>query len=103
MERRSYMLRVRLDKNDKDKLDRDCKKAELDASKYIRKLINGENILSAPTIDFYEFINELNHIGTNLNQLTKKANKGEYDHKKIDEVLDDLKRLIATIKKEVLG
>lgn len=103
MEKRTRMVRVRLSDNEFNKLKKDSKKAGLDYSKYMRKLIQNEEILAAPTIEYYEFINQLNAIGNNLNQLTKKANQGNFDSLKIDSLLDKLKELLVKIEKEILG
>ncbi|MBE6716225.1 MAG: plasmid mobilization relaxosome protein MobC [Ruminococcaceae bacterium] len=40
----------------------------------IRALILGKRLVEAPPVDYKQFIIELRRVGTNLNQLTAKAN-----------------------------
>lgn len=43
-------------------------------SGYLRKLLQGAAPPAIPPVEFYEFTNEINRIGVNINQLAKVAN-----------------------------
>lgn len=51
-----------------------AKKAGLSTSELIRRLLDGETIVEAPSVDFYEMIREIKRVGSNLNQVQHKLN-----------------------------
>lgn len=72
--KRSYAFVLRLNKQEYDKLESLVKESGQPREEYIRSLINGLTPIPALPIDFYKMIQELNAIGNNLNQISRKAN-----------------------------
>ena len=57
-----------------------AKKAGLSTSELIRRLLDGETIVEAPSVDFYEMIREIKRVGSNLNQVLHKLNTAGIAH-----------------------
>jgi len=82
MERGAYFyLRIRdikrqfwLNEQENKKLKENAKKVGLTESSYIRNLIMGYKPKEQPTELIFEFMNQLKGIGTNFNQIARKAN-----------------------------
>ena len=71
-----------------------------DRSKIIRAMILGTRLGEAPPVDYKQFIIELRRVGTNLNQLTAKANAiGFIDRAECKEVLSEVRSLESDIAK----
>ena len=84
MERkRDKQINIRLAEDEYLNVYRQMEKSGLGLSEYIRKSILGKEIKVISGIK--ELILELNRIGNNLNQLTRKVNQG-----KVKELGDDL-------------
>ena len=76
MERkRDKQINIRLSVDEYLKVCRLTEEADLCLSEYIRKCILQKKIISVYGIK--EFLGELNRIGNNLNQLTRKVNRGK--------------------------
>lgn len=66
----------------------------------IRALILGKRLVEAPPVDYKHFIIELRRVGTNLNQLTAKANTiGFINRAECRVVLNDVRTLEANNSK----
>ena len=81
--KRDKQINIRLTVDEYLKVYKLMEKADLCLSQYIRKCILQKEITVVYGIK--EFLGELNRIGNNLNQLTRKVNEG-----RIKELGDDL-------------
>lgn len=63
-----------LNYEDRKKLKDNAEKTGLTENEYIRTLINGYKPKEMPTEEIFELLKQLRGIGTNLNQIAKKAN-----------------------------
>ena len=99
--KRQNDFHVYLDDYELNKLDELCRKTRLDRSKIIRFLLMKVKLIEAPPVDYKQFIIELRRVGTNLNQLTAKANTvGFIDRNEFKSVLDDVRKLEREIAKQ---
>ena len=99
---RSRPLRVEVYFNEREyeNLCRLCKETNLKRGRLIRLLLEGYVPPQAPPVDYKQFIIELRRVGTNLNQLTAKANAiGLIDRAECREVLSDIRSLESDIAK----
>jgi len=87
MERkRDKQINIRLTKDEYLNVCKKISESDLDLSEYIRKCILGKEIKIVSGIK--ELVWELNRIGNNLNQLTRKVNEG-----KVMELGDNLSQI----------
>lgn len=75
MRKRNIQVITRLNKNEHQHLKKLVKKSGLSQEAYIRHLINGVVPRDTPPPDYFAMMNELHHIGNNLNQITSKAHR----------------------------
>lgn len=91
---------VRLTDEEYECLLKNSKTANLSASEFIRQLLNESKIIEYNSwIDRKQLINEINHIGVNINQIVKNINCNYYSNyeklklfamlKKLYELLDN--------------
>lgn len=72
-------------------------------SSYMRQLLNGFIPPVMPPKEFYEFINELNKIGVNINQIAKIANiTGRIEAEEYKENYKTLQSVISKIQDHYL-
>ena len=75
-----------------------CNRLRVNRSILIRALILGKRLVEAPPVDYKQFIIELRRVGTNLNQLTAKANSiGYIDADECKSVLTEVRKLEVDI------
>ncbi len=70
---RTNEIKVRLSDDELSNLTNQVLKSGLSREKFLRLVLNGNNIKELPPIAYYDLIKELNANGNNLNQLTKLA------------------------------
>lgn len=91
---------IRFSEEDLKRIEQDARAAGKTFSEYIRELTLKEPAQHPEVIDvFNKLINEINHIGININQIARSANEGVLTY-------EDKKRLFAylkTINKKVKG
>ena len=98
--KREIDFHVYLSEEENEVLNKFCKVMKTDRSKIIRAMILGTRLVEAPPVDYKQFIIELRRVGTNLNQLTAKANSiGFIDRAECREVLSEIRSLEADIAK----
>ena len=98
--KRKNDFHVYLNDDEFEKLNELCNKTRFDRSKIIRFLILRVKLIEAPPVDYKHFITELRRVGTNLNQLTAKANTvGFIDRKECKTVLDEVRKLEREVAK----
>ena len=101
MRKRQNDFHVYLDDYELEQLNNLCDKTRLDRSKIIRFLLLKVKLIEAPPADYKQFIIELRRVGSNLNQLTAKANTvGFIDRNECKSVLDDVRKLEREIAKQ---
>lgn len=98
MRKRTQAILIRLTEKEKSHLQKQAANAGLKMEPYIRKLIMGEEIRPRPPDDITKLIREINYIGHNINQITRKANA--YDTVTQNE-LSEIQRLLGEIYREV--
>ena len=92
--KRNIDFHVYLNEEENEILESMCKKLRCNRSGIIRALILGTRLVEAPPVDYKKFIIELRRVGTNLNQLTAKANTiGFIDRDECKNVLIDIRNL----------
>jgi hypothetical protein len=74
MRKRNIQIIVRLNAKEQQHLAKQVKKSGLSQEAFIRTLINGYMPKELPPPDYYSMMRELYAIGSNLNQITAKAN-----------------------------
>ena len=73
---KEHMISVRLTDAGRRKLSQICAVSGLPVSAVLRQLISGVTIRQRPPGELHELYLEINHIGTNINQIARKANAG---------------------------
>ena len=97
---RDIDFHVYLNEDENQILENLCKRLRVNRSVLIRALILGKRLVEAPPVDYKQFIIELRRVGTNLNQLTAKANSiGFIDSDECRTVLNEVRSLEADISK----
>ena len=97
---REIDFHVYLNEEENEALETLCKKLKVSRSVVIRALILRSRLVEAPPIDYKHFIIELRRVGTNLNQLTAKANSiGYIDADECKNVLNEVRKLETDIAK----
>ena len=74
MRKRNIKKQVWLNEQENNKLKENSKRTRLTESAYLRLLILGYKPKEQPTDIIYEMMNQIRGIGTNLNQIARKAN-----------------------------
>ena len=98
--KREIDFHVYLNEEENEVLNKFCKVMKTDRSKIIRAMILGTRLVEAPPVDYKQFIIELRRVGTNLNQLTAKANSiGYINSDECRAVLNEVRKLEADIAK----
>ena len=98
--KRNIDFHVYLNEDENQILENLCKRLRVNRSVLIRALILGKRLVEAPPVDYKQFIIELRRVGTNLNQLTAKANSiGYIDSNECRNVLNEIRSLEADIAK----
>ena len=97
---RDIDFHVYLSKDENQILENLCSRLMVNRSVLIRALILGKRLVEAPPVDYKQFIIELRRVGTNLNQLTVKANSlGYIDADDCKNVLNEVRKLESDISK----
>ena len=96
---RTKEIKIRLDETELIKLNALTKESGRSRESYLRSLINGVVPCNKPSKEYLEILSELRHIGTNMNQIARVANKSSYiDYKKYSDNVDLLFKDIAKIR-----
>lgn len=103
MRKRTVLKQVWLSREEHTRLRLKAINVGLSESSLIRCLINDFEPKEKPPPEFYEFINEINRIGTNINQIAHVANMTEkIDVYRYEDNIKDLKKIIKLIKEKYL-
>ncbi len=100
---RNIKITFRLSKSECEHFKKRVKKSGLSQEAYIRQLINGLVPTDAPPPDYFSMMKELHAIGTNLNQIARKAHVlNAVDVKRYDENVAALNRAVVSITNAVM-
>ena len=103
MRKRNIRKDIMLDEIENEKLNSDCKKANLSYGEYFRKLLMEKEIKEKPGQEFYEVMKQLSKIGVNLNQIAYKANSTNHiDKDYYKEEAEKWNKFAKEVKKKFL-
>jgi hypothetical protein len=103
MRKRSIQIITRLDRDEHQRLQERVRKSGMSQEAYIRHLIDGLIPTDAPPPDYYSMMRELHAIGTNLNQIARKANAlNVIDAARYDENVAALNKTVVEITNAVM-
>lgn len=89
---KKIVKKIRFDEADIRRVEQDARAEGKNFSEYMRELTRREPAQHPEVIDvFNKLINEINHIGININQIARSANEGVLTY-------EDKKRLFAYLK-----
>jgi hypothetical protein len=100
---RNIKITFRLNRAENERFKKQVKKSGLSQEAYIRHLIGGLVPTDAPPPDYYSMMRELHAIGTNLNQIARKANVlGVIDAKRYEDNAAALNAAVIGITNAVM-
>jgi hypothetical protein len=103
MQNRTIEIKCRLNRKEADALNKRVKRSGLSREAYIRHLINNLVPTDAPPPDYHAMMRELRAIGTNLNQIARKAHAlNALDAKHCDENAAALRKAVVEITNAVM-
>ena len=103
MRRRVIEKHFRFNAEENRKLKDLALKSGLSESAVVRSLLDSVIIKEMPTKEFFEAINQIRKVGTNINQIARFANAtGKIDNENLNRYLRDLDNLMITIMKKYL-
>ena len=103
MRKRNIQVITRLNKNEHQQLKKLVKKSGLSQEAYIRHLINGVVPRDTPPPDYFAMMNELHHIGNNLNQIASKAHRlNVIDVQQYDKAVKEFEKAVRDITNAVI-
>ena len=73
---KKYEICLRLDEEEKERLERDAKRCGLTRNDYLRRLISGEQVRERPAEELRLLRAEIHQIGNNINQIARSVNMG---------------------------
>ena len=104
MRKRNNSINVRLNDTELEKLNEKVFKSGLSREAFIRNVLNGVEIHTAPPVDFFNLIREIRRVGNNINQLVHYANgNGFVESKKLSEHLTELDGIEKELWKSFRG
>jgi peptide subunit release factor 1 (eRF1) len=103
MRKRAIRIQFWLDKKEAEDFDKKVKRSGVSRENYLRHLIDGLIPTDAPPPDYYSMMRELHAIGTNLNQIARKANVlNAIDAARYDENVAALNNAVVKITNAVM-
>ena len=69
-----YKLCLRLNEEERERLERDAQRCGLTRNAYLRRLITGSEVRERPNQEIKALRTEIHQIGNNINQFTRMAN-----------------------------
>ena len=73
---KKYEICLRLDEEEKERLERDAKRCGLTRNAYLRRLIAGSAVRERPSEEIKLLRDEIHQIGNNINQIARSVNMG---------------------------
>ena len=101
--RRIIQKHIMMTAQEAGELKKKAEKTLLSEAALIRMLIAGYEPKQAPGKEFYECMNQMSRIGSNINQIAARANStGQIDAVWLEQEVDRLQKLQAKIEMKVL-
>ena len=94
--KREHRMTVRLNGDEYTKVLSKIERSGLSKQEYILSSILNKKIQERLNVDYFKLINEVNHVGTNLNQIARKLNSNESILK--DEIIKNQMLLSQVLK-----
>ena len=101
---REHRMTVRLNGDEYTKVLSKIERSGLSKQEYILSSILNKKIQERLNVDYFKLINEVNHVGTNLNQIARKLNSNESILK--DEIIKNqtlLNQVLKNLNDQIKG
>ena len=102
--KREHRMTVRLNRDEYTKVLSKIERSGLSKQDYILSSILNKKIQERLNVDYFKLINEVNHVGTNLNQIARKLNSNESILK--DEIIQNqllLNQVLKNLNDKIKG
>ena len=102
--KRNHRMTCRLNDEEYEKVLIKISKSGLSKQEYILSSILNKKIQERLNVDYFKLINEVNHVGTNLNQIARKLNGNESILK--DEIIKNqllLNQVLKNLNDQIKG
>lgn len=102
--KREHRMTVRLNGNEYTKVLSKIERSGLSKQEYILSSILNKKIQERLNVDYFKLINEVNYVGTNLNQIARKLNSNESILK--DEIIKNqllLNQVLKNLNDQIKG
>lgn len=102
--KREHRMTVRLNEDEYTKVLSKIERSGLSKQEYILSSILNKKIQERLNVDYFKLINEVNHVGTNLNQIARKLNDNESILK--DEIIKNqlfLNQVLKNLNDQIKG
>lgn len=102
--KREHRMTVRLNGDEYTKVLSKIERSGLPKQEYILSSILNKKIQERLNVDYFKLINEVNHVGTNLNQIARKLNSNESILK--DEIIKNqtlLNQVLKNLNDQIKG
>lgn len=102
--KREHRMTVRLNGDEYTKVLSKIERSGLSKQEYILSSILNKKIQERLNVDYFKLINEVNHVGTNLNQIARKLNCNESILK--DEIIKNqllLNQVLKNLNDQIKG
>lgn len=102
--KREHRMTVRLNGDEYTKVLSKIERSGLSKQEYILSSILNKKIQERLNVDYFKLINEVNHVGTNLNQIARKLNSNESILK--DEIIKNqmlLNQVLKNLNDQIKG
>lgn len=102
--KREHRMTVRLNRDEYTKVLSKIERSGLSKQEYILSSILNKKIQERLNVDYFKLINEVNHVGTNLNQIARKLNSNESILK--DEIIKNqtlLNQVLKNLNDQIKG
>ena len=102
--KREHRMTVRLNADEYTKVLSKIERSGLSKQEYILSSILNKKIQERLNVDYFKLINEVNHVGTNLNQIARKLNSNESILK--DEIIKNqtlLNQVLKNLNDQIKG
>ena len=102
--KREHRMTVRLNGDESTKVLSKIERSGLSKQEYILSSILNKKIQERLNVDYFKLINEVNHVGTNLNQIARKLNSNKSILK--DEIIKNqmlLNQVLKNLNDQIKG
>ncbi len=102
--KREHRMTVRLNGDEYTKVLSKIERSGLSKQEYILSSILNKKIQERLNVDYFKLINEVNHVGTNLNQIARKLNSNKSILK--DEIIKNqmlLNQVLKNLNDQIKG